>query len=67
MAGCITPTSSASPGFSPAAFFELLGMSEWRRLESRYVRRIEEYDKRIHQLRCQVVKCDVLDRTRPLW
>jgi carboxyvinyl-carboxyphosphonate phosphorylmutase len=27
----------AAMGFSPAAFFELFGMSEWRRLESRYV------------------------------
>ena len=27
----------AAMGFSPAAFFELLGIADWRRLESRYV------------------------------
>jgi 2-methylisocitrate lyase-like PEP mutase family enzyme len=31
----------AAMGFSPAAFFELLGIADWRRLESRYVVRRE--------------------------
>jgi 2-methylisocitrate lyase-like PEP mutase family enzyme len=29
----------AAMGFSPAAFFDLLGIADWRRLESRYVAR----------------------------